>query len=221
MKIRDVMSTPAITVEPDAPFTAVVDTLLANGISGAPVVDDDEHLLGIVTEADLVSREAYGYRRRRALGLVAELLRGRDPQWVRKGAARTAEELMTPTPVVASPDDDLGVVARHMLESRHKRLPVVDGGRVVGVVTRHDLLRPFDRADSEIAAEVRRLLADPWRVPETHAVRPSVSDGVVRLDGDVQWPSDAEFFEAVVARIPGVVAVENHLEARLPEPPAR
>ena len=66
---------------------------------------------------------------RNALGLVGDYLRGRDPQWVRKGAGRTARDVMTATPVTAAPDDDLSVAARRMLEAHHKRLPVVADGR--------------------------------------------------------------------------------------------
>lgn len=218
MKVRDVMSSPAITIRPDATFQEVVDALLANDISGLPVVDADGRLVGIVTEADLVSKEAYGFRRRRALALVADHLRGRDPQWVRKGAGRTARDVMTASPAVASPDDDLGVVARQMLESHHKRVPVVDGGRVVGLVSRHDLLRPFHRSDVELLAEVETLLGDVLRVPEGHDAKPTVESGVVTLDGTARWPRDAAVIGQVVAALPGVVAVDDRLVAREPEP---
>ena len=219
MRVRDVMTTPAVTAGPDTPFPDLVDRLLANAISGLPVVDADGHLVGIVTEADLVSKEAYGHRRRRALGVLADLLRGRDPEWVGKGAGRTARDVMTSAVGVATPGEDLGAAARRMLEGGHKRLPVVDeDGRVVGIVSRHDVLRPFHRSDEEIAADVNRLLADVRRVPETHAVTASVAGGVATLRGTVQWPSDATLVEAVVARVPGVVAVDAHVPAREEEP---
>lgn len=218
MKVRDVMTTPVVTVRPDATFADVVDQLLANDISGVPVVDADGQLVGMVTEADLVSKEAYGYRRRRALGLVADCLRGRDPQWVRKAAGRTATDVMTAAPATASPDDDLAVAARRMLESHHKRLPVIEDGRVVGIVSRQDLLQPFHRAGAAVLADVERLLGDVLRVPETHEARPSVAAGVVTLDGTAQWPSDVALIEAVVARVPGVVAIDNRLRAREPDP---
>jgi CBS domain-containing protein len=71
---------------------------------------------------------------------VADYLRGRDPQWVRKAAGRTAAEVMDAAPRFATPDDDVSDAARWMLEDGHKRLPVVEDGRVVGIVARHDLL---------------------------------------------------------------------------------
>ena len=219
MKVRDVMTTPAVTAGPDTPFPELVDTLLAHAVSGLPVVDADGRLAGIVTEADLVSKEAYGHRRRRALGVLADLLRGRQPDWVAKGAGRTARDVMTAAVSVATADEELAVAARRMLEGGHKRLPVVDGdGRVVGIVSRHDVLRPFRRSDDEITVDVERLLADVRRVPETHAVSASVRAGVVTLTGTVQWPSDRALLEAVVARVPGVVAVDPDVEAREDEP---
>ena len=218
MKVRDVMTVPVVTVHRDTTFRELVHQLLAHDISGLPVVDDDQRVIGIVTEADLVSKEAYGYRRRRPLGLLADFLAGHDPQWVRKASGRTAGDLMTTAPATAAPDEAVTTAARRMLEGGHKRLPVVVDGRVVGIVTRHDLLRPFQRSDGEIATAVNELLADPVRVPETHRVRPIVAAGVVTLTGDVQWPRDIALFEAVIARVPGVVAVESRLVAREPEP---
>ena len=219
MKVAEVMTTPVVTVRPDTGFTEIVDRLLTENISGVPVVDPAGHLLGLVTEADIVSKEAYGYRRRRSLGLVSEYLRGHDPQWVRKASGLTAADLMTAAPATAGPDDDLAVAARRMLEGGHKRLPVVDSaGRVVGIVTRHDLLRPFARGDEAILADVQQVLADPLSVPEGHPVRATVEGGVVTLAGDVQWPRDVALVEAMVARVPGVVGVDNRLHALETEP---
>jgi CBS domain-containing protein len=105
------------------------------------VIDADGTLVGIVTEADLVSREAYGPDRRRPLGLIVDYLRDRDPAWVRKASATTAADLMTRVVTTASPDDEVRVTARRMLEGGRKRLPVVaSDGRLVGIVSRRDVL---------------------------------------------------------------------------------
>jgi CBS domain-containing protein len=149
VKVREVMTTDVVTVGPDATCAEIVDALLSNDISGLPVVDGAGRLLGIVTEADLVSKEAYGPHRRRALGLLADYFRGRDPQWVRKSAGMKAVELMTAAPDKTGPDEDLVETARRMLERHHKRLPVVEGGRVVGIVARQDLLRHYREPGSE------------------------------------------------------------------------
>jgi CBS domain-containing protein len=140
MQVRDVMTTPAVTIRPQATYREIVDTLLAHDISGVPVVDGGGRLLGIVSEADLLSRAAYGHRTRRPLALLADYLCGRDPQWVRKAAGDTAADLMNAAPQHTTPDADLGDAARWLIEDRHRRLPVVDDGKVVGIVSRHDLL---------------------------------------------------------------------------------
>ena len=218
MQVREVMSAPVITVGPDDSFHEIVGKLLDNDISGVPVVDEAGRLLGIVTEADLVSNEAYGYRRRRGLALVGDYLLGRNPAWVAKSSARRARELMSGLTFTARPDDDLRGVARRMLEQGHKRMPVVEDGRLVGIVSRHDLLAPFHRPDAAVTADIEAVLADLTRVPETHQVSPAVTDGVVTLNGSVQWPRDSALVEAMVARVPGVVAVDNRLVAREPAP---
>jgi len=139
--VRDVMTTDAVTVGPEATYGEIADRLLAHDVSGLPVIDDDGTLLGIVTEADLVTREAYGPDRRRPLGLIVDYLRDRDPAWVRKASATTAADLMTRVVTTASPDDEVRVTARRMLESGRKRLPVVGSdGRLVGIVSRRDVL---------------------------------------------------------------------------------
>jgi CBS domain-containing protein len=139
--VRDVMTTDVVTVGLDATYSEMVDLLLSHDISGLPVVDADGILLGLVTEADLVSREAYAPERRRPLGLVADYLRNRDPVWLRKASGTTALEIMTHVVTTASPDDELRVAARRLLESGYKRLPVVaTDGRLAGIVSRRDVL---------------------------------------------------------------------------------
>lgn len=218
MRVREIMSAPVISVGPDAEFKEIVGLLLEHDISGLPVVGGDDELLGVITEADLVSKDAYGSRRRRPLGLIADYLRGRDPRWVKKAAGRTARDLMTAHPTVAAPDDPVGVVARSLVEHGRKRLPVVEGGRVVGIVARPDLLRSFLRPDAEIGADVEKMLVDPLRCPEDASVTCRVEAGVVTLEGSVRWPSDASVVVAMARGLPGVVDVEALLTAREPDP---
>ncbi len=195
MKVRDVMTTPAITVGPDTPFAEIVDRLLSNDISGLPVVDDDGRLVGIVTEADLVSKEAYDHRRRRALGLVADYLRGRDPQWVRKAAGQTAADLMTAAPATASHEEGLAAASRRLLEEHHKRLPVVDDGRIARRVCggRHPAghrpvaeRRPLPRGRGNARAGCGRCRESP-RGPRSRTARgrtPHTAAAVAALGSD-------------------------------------
>lgn len=151
--VSDVMSSPAITVGPEASFEEVVDAMLSHGISGLPVVGENDRLLGVITEADLISKDAYGEGHRRPLALIGAYLRGRDPQWLRKASGQTAEELMTWLPTWVAPGDDIAVAAKRMLESNHNRLPVVADGRVVGVIARHDLLKHASTSHGDAASQ--------------------------------------------------------------------
>jgi CBS-domain-containing membrane protein len=221
VKVQDVMATEVVTVGPKATFGEMVDALLEHDISGLPVVDAHGMLVGIVTEADLIAKEAYtgaGPRRRRPLGMLRDHLGGRDTSWVKKASARTAADVMTTEVDTVPPDEDVTTAARRMLDGRHKRLPVCARGRLVGIVSRHDLLKPFHRSDEQIEDDLRRLLADPLFVPDEHEATASVRQGVVTLTGTTMYPSDIGVLVAAVARIPGVVAVDNCLRAREKEP---
>lgn len=216
--VRDLMTTDVFTVQPTTPFKDVVVALLRHDVSGLPVVDGQGGLLGIVTEADLVSKEAYGTRRRRPVQILVDVLTG-DTRWTDKAKGLTAESVMTPRPFAIGPDDDAAFAARRMLEHRVKRLPVVDrDNRVVGMLSRHDLLRVFDRSDEEITVDLRDRLGSVRFAPDDHEVTFTVQGGVVRLRGTVLHPSDRPVVEALAGQVAGVVGVESTIEAREPEP---
>jgi CBS domain-containing protein len=219
VKVRDVMSAPVVTATPDAPFQELVDLLVRNGVSAVPIVDDDGTLLGIVSEADLVAKEGYGGRRRRVIEVLGDLVSGGETQWAFKGRARTACHLMTERVATVSPHDDLRVVARHMVEDGRKRMPVVDGGgKVVGIVSRSDVLRALHRSDDEVIADVDALLIDPMRSPERHHAVAAIHDGVVTVTGSVQFPDDRRVLSAMIWQIPGVVDVRDRTTSREPAP---
>jgi CBS domain-containing protein len=218
IKVGDVMTREVVTVHPDTPFPQIVERLLENNIGGLPVVDPNGTLLGIVTEADLITKEAYEHGRRRHLDLVIDHLTGRDPAWIRKAEARCAGDLMTVDVHTASPHEDLATAARRMLEEHHKQLPVVADGRLVGIVSRKDLLKPFNRSDAQLAGDVAAILRDPLRAPEGHRARFTVENGVVTLRGTTRFASDAGVLRAFVAGVPGVVAVEDALTPEEPDP---
>lgn len=218
MQVGDVMTTELVTARPGDPLKDVAAKLVEAGVSALPVVDEAGRLAGIVTEADVVSKGAYGGPRRRALQLLVDYFAGRDPQWVRKAAGWTAADVMTRQVVTAAPEEDVRVAARRMLEARVKRLVVVEDGRPVGIVSRRDILRLFVRPDPEVAADVEAVLRDIRRVPEDIDVAAEVEAGLVRLRGTVRHPSDATVVEHAVAGVPGVIGVERHLVAREPEP---
>lgn len=220
MKARDVMTTPVVTVDPETSFKEVIALLVEHDVSGLPVIDPLGRLIGVVTEADLVSKEAYAGRRRRLLGVLSDLLSG-DHRWTHKAEGLTAGEVMTRQPFVAGADEEVGRLARRMLERGVKRLPVVEAGRLVGIVSRKDLLRVFDRPDEAIAADIRARLASPLYTPEDQAVTFSVDQGVVTLEGSVRYEGDRAVVDGMVRAVPGVVAVESSLAYLEPNPSLR
>ena len=136
------MTTNVVTVGPDATCGEVVDRLLAHDISSLPGIDDSGQLLGIVTGADLVSREAHGPERRRPLGLLLDYLQDRDPAWVRKASGAMAREPVTRVVTTAAPDDDLATAARRMLEGGTTTCRWSPLGGWLGSSSRPDLLAP-------------------------------------------------------------------------------
>ncbi len=218
MKVREVMTKDIASVAPATPFKDVVEELIHANVSGLPVVDGNGKLVGIITEADLISKPAYGGRRRRALALLADVLSARDHKWATKSVGSSAADVMTRNVAVCEPGDDTRSVARRMLKAGVKRMPVVDHGAVVGIVSRQDILRMFDRPDDELVADLACLLSDPLRMPDDHHVKGSVRHGVVTLSGDVRYAWDKALVHAHVTTIPGVVDVVSHLHNREPNP---
>jgi CBS domain-containing protein len=219
LRVSDVMSAPVVTVPGHAPLKEVINVLLDHAITAAPVVDGEGHLVGIVTEADLLSRPAYGPGRSRPLRLIAQYLAGIDPQWPRRADGLRAADVMTHAVVTISPATDIHVAARRMLEHGVKSLVVVDGaGEIVGIVARRDVLSSFAPPDEVVAVTVDRVLHDVRWVPESIDVQPKVSAGIVTLDGTVLHPSDRRVVDAAVRAVPGVIDVVDRLGAREPEP---
>lgn len=193
MRVKQVMSSPVVTVTPETPVKEVAAILVARGISAVPVIGKDGRLLGIVSEGDLVPLQALpepGGRLGRAE------LAGFLP--------RTAADAMT-TRVVTLPEDaDAAQAAQLMLERSVRSIPVLRDGRLTGIVSRRDLLRALARSDAELRAEVEELLAD--RNLLLGALGVAVSGGVVRLTGARDRATRR--LAGVLARsVPGVVAV--------------
>jgi len=212
------MTAEVVSVEPETPLKDVIDLLVRSEVSGLPVVDAGGKLVGLVTEADVISKGAYGNRRHRALALLGDVLSGRDHRWVTKAAGLVATDVMTKNLIVCHPDEDVRVVARRMLEHGVKRMPVVEAGVLAGIVSRHDILVMFDRPDQAIAADVERSLANDRNLPDDQRVRFSVDDGIVTLTGDVRYEWDEPIVVSVVRGVPGVIDVISCLHHREPNP---
>jgi CBS domain-containing protein len=193
MLVRDVMSSPVVTVTPGAHPKEVADLLVRHAISAVPVVDGDE-LVGIVSEADLVPLELTPDPR-------AHLAPVRQPP---ARVPRVVAEVMT-REVVALPERaDAAEAGRLMLELGIKSIPVVRDRRVVGIVARRDLLKVLARGDDDIAGDLRALLEEELGTPSPYRV--AVRDGVVELTGPPD-PTARRLATLLVRGVPGVVGI--------------
>jgi CBS domain-containing protein len=220
--VRHVMTKDPISVEPAATVKDIAHVLLEKDIRCVPVIDVGDTLVGVVSEADLVSREGFPTLRSHHLSeLINDTLAEHRHHWAERADGLTAGEIMTSEVVTCRPDEPVAIVTRRMLRQEVRTLPVVDNGRLVGVVSRHDLLRLFDRPDSEIRERIEKLLTDPLWAPAEHSAEFSVRDGVVTLTGSVRYERDVKVLAAAVRQVPGVIEVFNRLSAREPDPKAR
>ena len=208
MKIEELMTRDPVAVGPDTPLKDVATILLEHRISGVPVIGERLEVLGVVSEADIVAKEAGPESHDRRM--IAWLLGGRELD-EQKLAARTAAEAMTSPAVTIAVGRTVTEAARLMTNDGIKRLPVVDDeGALIGIVTRTDLVRAFARTDREIEREIRdTVLRTLWI--EEPGLNLRVEHGEVRLSGKIQRRADAELLETFAERVPGVVAVHSTL----------
>jgi CBS domain-containing protein len=208
MRVQEIMTREVVTVGPEAELRDVAQILVDRGISGLPVCGVRRELLGIVTEGDILVKEAGPRDGSRPLGW----LRGAEAKRARKARALKAKDAMTTQVVTISPYASVAEAARRMSDHGIKRLPVVRDGDLVGIVSRTDLVRAFVRSDDEIRREISEdvLLRTLWlEVPE--AVDVQVERGAVRMSGQVETATDAALVQKLVARVPGVVSVQAEL----------
>jgi len=212
MRVQEIMTREVVTVGPEADLRDVAKVLVDNGISGLPVCGVRRELLGIVSEGDIVVKE--GGPREQGHAFLGRLS-GASAKNVRKSRAVKVRDAMTTPVVTISPHASVAKAARRMSDLGVKRLPVVQNGELVGIVSRTDLVRAFVRSDDEIRREIREdvLQGTLWlEVPE--AVDVQVERGAVRLSGQVETATDAVLAQKLVARVPGVVSVQADLTWR-------
>jgi CBS domain-containing protein len=209
MKIKEIMSRDVVTVTTDTSLKQVAEILADRGVSGLPVVDNDGFVVGVVSEADILFKERGPSTRR---GVFACLLDRHGVEGQLKLEARTAGEAMTSPAIVIAPQQSVAEAAHIMLDLRVKRLPVLDDGRLVGIVARSDLVSAFARPDEDIEREIREdVLEHTLWLRDPDAITVAVKDGTVKLQGTVDTPTDAELVEVFAAKVPGVVEVGSSL----------
>lgn len=214
MKVHEVMTTAVVTTKPNVSLKDAALVLAQKRISGMPVVGDDGAILGVLSEADILAKETTTEAGRR--GFMHWLLDPTDPWIESRFSAVTVGEAMSAPAEVIGPDSDLAEAATRMLEGAINRLPVVGAdGKLVGLVSRGDLVRAFARSDEEILHEIEQiLLRETLWIDHPEDVHVAVVDGVVTLSGKVESAADAELLPLHVRRVPGVVAVTTKLTAR-------
>ncbi len=207
MTVRDVMTRSVVSVHSGTPLKDVALLLIDHRISGVPVVDGDGAVLGVVSEADMLMKVqgADAVRHRplaRFLGESRETRAQLAKLW-----AVTAAEAMTAPAVTITSGRSIHEAAAIMTGGSVNRLPVVDDGRLVGIVTRADLVRAYVRSDDELARTIREdvLRGILWLEPALFTV--IVTDGVASISGRVQRRSTAEMVERTVSMVPGIVDV--------------
>ncbi|MET9689963.1 CBS domain-containing protein [Streptomyces sp. NPDC006514] len=205
IKVADLMTDEVVSVAPVTAFKDVAKLLAQYDISGVPVLDDEDRVVGVVSQTDLLAHTAGPH----TAGPHAS-------QWNGSGTGPpTAGDVMSAPPVTVHAEDTVADAARLMTRRSIERLPVVDvEDRLVGIVTRRDLLRTFLRPDSEIRRRVNdEVLVEVLGVPagdvEVHVV-----DGIVTLDGRVERHSQLAALLSLVERLDGVVAVASRVTAR-------
>ena len=206
MTAKEVMSQPVITVTPTTPVQEVARLLSARRISGVPVVDSAGKLVGMVTEADLLLKEA-GPGEGPKLPFLFPHAAKEQHEWLKRYEGNVAGDIMTPKAITVSEDTPVRKVAALLARNKINRVPVVRGDAVVGIIGRHDILKVFDQSDETLRQQVRDVLReDLWIRPEPLDVR--VREGLVAIRGEVERKSDVNLIADFVRSIDGVVDVD-------------
>lgn len=210
MKVRDVMTSSVVTVTPDTTLQEVARLLTERRVSGVPVVRPDGTCIGVISEADLIVKE-----RGRPVGRRGPLdwLLGEsvDPEVQRRRAATQAEDAMSSPVVTVEADRPLREAADLMIDRRVNRLPVVVEDRIVGIVTRADLVRAYLRLDAEIEQVIREeiLRHTMWLDPALFTI--DVREGIVDIRGRVDRRSTATILAKLIGLVDGVAVVHSAL----------
>ena len=210
MRVQDVMTEDVAAVKPETSLKDMAVELSRRRISGMPVVDDDGRVVGVISEADVLAKEQP--EPEPPMSAVARLLTRHEPEEPGRLGARLVRDAMTSPAVTIEGHWPVATAAEQMIARGVNRLPVVQGGRLVGIVTRADLVRAFARSDEQIAADVREIAAlqqELWR--DEQPIEIVIDAGEVTLAGEVRRREEALLLAKMVRTVPGVVSVRSQL----------
>lgn len=221
MQAKDIMSSPVVTVGPDTSVRDIASLLIERRISAVPVVDDKDRLVGLVSEGDLMRRPETDTEPHHSWWLAAFASPESTSERYLKSHGLTAHDVMTREVITVGLDTPAGKIAEILARRHIKRVPVMDGGKLVGIVSRANLLhglaaRKADtpevarRSDAEIREKLLRHLRDEG-LPDETWINPVVTDGVIHLWGFVRSETEREAVELAAKSGDGVAGVENHL----------
>ncbi len=218
MRVSEIMTSPVVGIEPSASIADAARLMLNSHFSGLPVVTEDKRLVGVVTEGDFLRRGELGTTRKRPRWLEFLTSAGKEAAEYVQTHGRRVEEVMSTEPVTISSDASLEELVEVMTSANIKRVPVVDNGRLVGIVARSDLMRAMLRAmpastpalgdDRRIAEAVAAELA---RQPWSSAIRVKVDQGVVELSGSIFDERAREAARVCAENVAGVKSVTDQL----------
>ncbi|MFI9847031.1 CBS domain-containing protein [Nonomuraea sp. NPDC051941] len=202
LEVKDIMGRVAIAVLEEASFAEIVEAMERFALGAVTVIDAERRPVGVVSEDDLLLKEADTVRHS-----VSSLESREQRQEHRKAAGVTAAQLMTSPAITVTPGTSVRDAARLMHAKRVKQLPVVDmnTGRIVGTLHQRDVLRVFIRPVEELAADIRAVLPDPA------AFTVGIHQGVVTISGVVEWKSQALALTEQIRLIEGVVDVRSEV----------
>lgn len=204
--VSDVMTRKVISASPETSFKEVVRLLEENHVSGLPVVDRSGRLVGVVSEADLLNKA----EKREPDAYVLESRRHRLDR--SRASALDVASAMSRDVVSVRPDAPIALAAREMHARGFKRLPVVDpDGRLVGIVSRGDVLKVFLRSDEDLAEEIRRILDHAEREFGAAGLMATVAGGVVDLDGALRSRNQVDATVRAVACVDGVIGIYSRI----------
>lgn len=195
MHVRDLMTTDVVAVGPTTSTRDAARMMFRYRVSGLPVVDPEDHVLGIITEGDFLAMEL----KRQDEGVVQS----------------EVKDVMSHSVLSVSPDLEVMDAARYMHEHSVKRVLVVEDSKMVGIISRFDIVAAFTRPDDLIEDEIREDLIRRVLFVDPETVDVEVTNGVVTFVGTIGTRTEARLVEELARRLDGVVGVENELGWRI------